>query len=219
MLNIFFDLDGTLLDSQSGIIQSLQHALTETSDIEPSSEELRGMIGSGLPHILSNFLGPYGEVSKAINSYRDFYQEEAMFDAEVYDGVFQMFDTLMTSEVGLFIATTKPHVYANQIVEHFGLTEAITHVFGAELDGTNSDTTSLLQYAVDETGFDPSKCIMVGDRQVDIFGAKNNDINNIGILWGYGEADELRTSEADMLAGHPEELAEIAFDMMGLNLE
>ncbi|MGY9052894.1 MAG: HAD hydrolase-like protein, partial [Rhodobacterales bacterium] len=113
------------------------------------------------------------------------------FDAEVYDGVFQMFDTLMTSEVGLFIATTKPHVYANQIVEHFGLTDAITHVFGAELDGTNSDTTSLLQYALDETGFDPSKCIMVGDRQVDIYGAKNNDINNIGILWGYGEADEL----------------------------
>ena len=59
----------------------------------------------------------------------------------------------------------------------------------------------------------------VGDRQMDIFGAKNNDINNIGALWGYGEADELRMAEADMLAGHPEELAEISFDMMGLTLD
>ena len=55
MLNVFFDLDGTLLDSQSGIIQSLQHALIETAGIEPSTEELRGMIGSSLPHILANF--------------------------------------------------------------------------------------------------------------------------------------------------------------------
>ena len=63
MLNVFFDLDGTLLDSQSGIIQSLQHALTETAGVEPSTEELRGMIGSSLPHILANFLGPHGEIA------------------------------------------------------------------------------------------------------------------------------------------------------------
>jgi phosphoglycolate phosphatase len=219
MLNIFFDLDGTLLDSQSGIIQSLQHALTETAGIEPTSDELRGFIGSSLPHILSNFLGPHGEVAEAINHYREFYQEEAMFDAEVYDGVFEMFDTFLASEVGLYIATSKPHAYANQIAQHFGLTDAVTHVFGSELDGTNSDKTALLQYALDETGFDPAKCVMVGDRQMDIFGAKNNDINNIGVLWGYGEADELRLSEADMLAGHPEELPEITFDMMGMDAE
>jgi len=105
MLNVFFDLDGTLLDSQSGIIQSLQHALTETAGVEPSTEELRGMIGSSLPHILANFLGPHGEIAEAINLYREFYQEEAMFDAEVYDGVFEMFDTLVTADVGLFITT------------------------------------------------------------------------------------------------------------------
>ena len=92
-------------------------------------------------------------------------------------------------------------------------------MFGSELDGTNSDKSQLLQYALDETGFDPSKCVMVGDRQMDIYGAKNNDINNIGVLWGYGEADELRQSEADMLAGHPEELPEITFDMMGMDVE
>jgi len=219
MLNVFFDLDGTLLDSQSGIIQSLQHALTETAGVEPSTEELRGMIGSSLPHILANFLGPHGEIAEAINLYREFYQEEAMFDAEVYDGVFEMFDTLVTADVGLFITTSKPHAFANQVVQHFGISDAVTHVFGSELDGTNSDISSLLQYALDETGFDPRKCIMIGDRQMDIFGAKNNDINNIGALWGYGEADELRMAEADMLAGHPEELAEISFDMMGLTLD
>lgn len=218
MLTIFFDLDGTLLDSQSGIISSIQHAMMELGGEEPGADELRGLIGMPLPYVFSNLLGEGGDISGAMDLYREYYTEDAMFDAVPYDGVSEMFDELLTVEARLFIATSKPQVYAQQIVEHFGLLEPIERLFGSELDGTNSDKTALLQFALDEIGEDPSKCIMVGDRQMDIFGARNNDIPNIGALWGYADEGELHMAEADMLAGAPEEIPEIAYDLLGIEV-
>ncbi|MEK6205498.1 MAG: HAD hydrolase-like protein [Amylibacter sp.] len=214
MLTIFFDLDGTLLDSQSGIISSIQHAMISLGAEEPTADELRGLIGMPLPYIFSNLLGEGGDIGGAVDLYRDHYTEEAMFDATPYEGIGEMFDELTTIDARLFIATSKPQVYAQQIAEHFGLLEPIERLFGSELDGSNSDKTALLQFALDEIGEDPSKCIMVGDRQMDIFGAKNNDIPNIGALWGYADHGELHMAEADMLAGAPEEIPEIAYDLL-----
>jgi phosphoglycolate phosphatase len=216
MLTVFFDLDGTLLDSQSGIISSIQHAMISIGAEEPTADELRGLIGMPLPYIFSNLLGEGGDIGGAVDLYRDFYTEEAMFDAIPYEGIGEMFDELTTIDARLFIATSKPQVYAQQIAEHFGLLEPIERLFGSELDGSNSDKTALLQFALDEIGEDPSKCIMVGDRQMDIFGAKNNDIPNIGALWGYADHGELHMAEADMLAGAPEEIPEIAYDLLGI---
>lgn len=217
MLTIFFDLDGTLLDSQSGIISSLQHAMIELGGEEPSADELRGLIGMPLPFIFTSLLGEAGDIGRAMDLYRSHYTEEAMFDAVPYSGISEMFDELLTVEARLFIATSKPLVYAEQIAEHFGLLEPVERLFGSDLDGANSDKTALLQFALDETGEDPAKCIMVGDRQMDVFGAKNNDIPNIGALWGYADENELHMAEADMLAGAPEEIPEIAFDLLGLD--
>ncbi len=216
MLTIFFDLDGTLLDSQSGIISSIQHAMISLGGEEPTADELRGLIGMPLPFIFSNLLGEAGDIVSAVDLYRDHYTEEAMFDAVPYEGIGEMFDELLTVEARLFIATSKPQVYAQQIAEHFGLLEPVERLFGSELDGSNSDKTTLLQFALDEIGEDPSNCIMVGDRQMDIFGAKNNDMPNIGALWGYADHGELHMAEADMLAGAPEEIPEIAYDLLGI---
>ena len=102
--------------------------------------------------------------------------------------------------------------------EHFGLLESVERLFGPELDGTHADKTDLLKFALDEIGADPAKCIMLGDRQMDIFAAKNNDIPNIGALWGYADHGELHMAEADMLAGTPEEVPEIAYDLLGLEV-
>jgi len=216
MLTIFFDLDGTLLDSQSGIISSIQHAMISLGAEEPTADELRGLIGMPLPYIFSNLLGESGDIGSAVDLYRDHYTEEAMFDAMPYEGIGEMFDELTTIDARLFIATSKPQVYAQQIAEHFGLLEPVERLFGSELDSSNSDKTALLQFALDEIGEDPAKCIMVGDRQMDIFGAKNNDIPNIGALWGYADHGELHMAEADMLAGAPEEIPEIAYDLLGI---
>lgn len=216
MVTIFFDLDGTLLDSQSGIISSIQYVMSELNAEEPSAAELRGMIGAPLHHIFANLIGEYGDIAGAIDMYREHYTDEAMYDAEPYDGIGEMFDELHAVDARLFVATSKPQIYAQQIIEHFGIHAHIERLFGSELDGTNADKTPLLQFALDETGVDPTRTIMIGDRQSDIFGAKNNDILTIGALWGYADDGELHMAEADMLAGVPEEVPEIAFDLLGL---
>ncbi len=215
MFTLFLDLDGTLIDPKVGITSSIQYALTEVGADVPHADELEWCIGPPLHHSFHLLLGDHGNIGHAMELYREHY-ETAMYDAETYDGIGDMFDAFHRVDVTMHIATSKPHVIAQEIINHFGIHAHIDRLFGSELDGTNSDKTQLMQYALDETGVDPSKAIMLGDRRFDIFGAKNNDIPSIGALWGYGEDEELRASEADAMAGHPEEVPEIAFDLMGL---
>lgn len=220
MLTLFFDLDGTLIDPKEGITQAIQHALGEMGmeDI-PHADDLTWCIGPPLWNSFDVLLGPGADLDQAVDLYRAFYTDEAMYLADVYDGVGEMFDALHQVDAKMFITTSKPHVYAQEIIEHFGIHAHIEQLFGSELDGTNSDKTELLKFALDETGADPAKTVMIGDRRFDIFGARNNDIPSVGALWGFGEPDELRQSEADALAGAPEEVPEIVFDLLGLDAD
>ncbi|GLQ35359.1 hydrolase [Amylibacter marinus] len=218
MLNLFFDLDGTLIDPQEGITNCVQHTLRELGADVPDAAELTWMIGPPLGHGFMHLLQDPDLAMQAVEIYRERYAEEGMFEADIYDGVGEMFDQLHQIDARLFIATSKPLVFAQEVVGHFGLHAHIEQLFGSELDGTRADKTELLQHALDETGIDPAQAIMIGDREFDIFGAKNNDIPNIAALWGFGDAEELRRAEPDMMAGHPEEVLEIAADMMGLEI-
>ena len=218
-ITFFFDLDGTLMDSAPGIIASYKVALSELDVEPPSDEELRAMVGPPMHLVFPMILGEHAPIEEAIAAYREYYQDEGMFIAEPYDGLGEMFDELMRFDPNIYIATSKPHIFADQIADKFGLFGYAQRLFGSELDGTRSDKTELLQFALDETGVDPSASVMVGDRHYDINGARNNDIPSIGALWGYGEPDELRMAEPDGMAGHPEEVPEIAFDLLGLELD
>jgi phosphoglycolate phosphatase len=218
MLTIFFDLDGTLIDPKEGITSCVQHALSELGAEVPHAEELTWMIGPPLGHSFMHLLQDEELALQALEIYREKYADEGMYEADIFDGVGEMFDQLHLVDARLYIATSKPTVFAQEIIEHFGLHAHVEQLFGSELDGTNSDKTQLLQHALNETGVDPTQSIMVGDREFDIFGAKNNDIPSIGAMWGFGDAEELRRAEPDMLAGHPEEILEIAADIMGLEM-
>jgi phosphoglycolate phosphatase len=220
MLTVFLDLDGTLIDPKEGITSSIQFTLQELgmADI-PTQNELTWCIGPPLHNSFDALLGPGADLHGAMAIYREHYADEAMYLADVYDGVGDMFDAFHQVDARLFVATSKPHVYANELIEHFGIHAHVEQLFGSELDGTNSDKTELLKFALDETGADPARCVMIGDRRFDIFGARNNDIPSVGALWGYGEPEELHMAEADALAGAPEEVPEIVFDLLRLDIE
>ena len=217
MFTAFFDLDGTLIDPKEGITKSIQYALEKLDQDVPHADDLEWCIGPPLWDSFRVLLGDNADLHEAVGLYRERFIEEGVYEAEPYDGIGEMFDELHRIEAKIFIATSKPHVYAQTIIEHFGIHAHVERLFGSELDGTYSDKTSLLQFALDETGVDPARSIMVGDRRHDIDGAKNNDILNIGAVWGYGSAEELREAEADMLAGSPEELPEIMYDLLGID--
>ncbi|NNU81598.1 HAD hydrolase-like protein [Halovulum dunhuangense] len=213
---VFLDLDGTLIDPKVGITTSIQHALRELGAEVPTPEELTWCIGPPLWDSFAVLLGPGADLDLAVALYRERFTTEGLFEAEVYDGVGEMLEELRDTGAGLWIATSKPHAYATTIADHFGLSSWIDGLFGAELDGTRGDKSALLAHALAETGIDPAKAVMLGDRRFDIDGARNNHMPSIGALWGYGEEGELHLAEPDALAGHPEEVAEIAAEMMGL---
>lgn len=217
MLDLFFDLDGTLLDSQEGIIESIQHALRELNEDSPKSEELLWMIGPPLLQGFQSLLQDEMLAQQAVALFHEAYDDnENKYLADPYDGIGEMFDSFQAWDARLHVVTSKPQESAIEIVKHFGIDAYVENVFGAFADHNRADKTELLQFALDETGALPAQSVMIGDRHFDIFGAKNNDMFNIGVLWGFGDAQELREAEADMLAGHPSELPEIIHDLIGI---
>lgn len=217
MSAIFIDLDGTLIDPKVGITQSIQHALRELDTDVPDSNDLTWCIGPPLWNSFRVLMGERADVNEAVALYREHYIDTGMYDADVYDGIGEMLTDLRGTGLPVYVATSKPHVYANTITEHFGIAHFIDGLFGSELDGTNSDKTDLLAHALAETGADPFKSVMIGDRRFDIEGAQNNDICSLGALWGYADEGELHIAEADALAGAPEDVPEIVAELIGLD--
>jgi phosphoglycolate phosphatase len=116
---------------------------------------------------------------------------------------------LRASPRRLFVATSKPRIFAERIIDHFGLTSHFENVFGSELDGTRVDKGDLLAYAIETTGVDASQALMIGDRSHDMVGAKNNGIRGIGVLYGYGSEEELVGAGASHVCASPRALLDL----------
>ena len=151
-------------------------------------------------------LGGEKDADRGVELYRERFGTIGLFENTLYDGVIATLDTLHATGRRLFVATSKPHVFADRIVDHFGLRKYFTRVFGSELDGTRVDKSDLLRYALDESSTDPAHTIMIGDRKHDIIGAANNGIPAIGVLYGYGGREELTNAAAKHLVASPAEI-------------
>lgn len=207
MNTVFFDLDGTLTDPKEGITRSIQYALERLDAPVPETDALLWCIGPPLRASLAQLLGGDDDAAgEALALYRERFAETGLYENAVYAGIPDVLRELKDQGKRLFVATSKPHVYAERIVEHFGLDECFEIVFGSELDGTRAEKTDLLQYAVAQTGTDPAEAVMIGDRKHDMLGARNNDLSCIGVLYGYGSEAELQAAGAQQLVSSPEEL-------------
>jgi phosphoglycolate phosphatase len=192
MDTIFFDLDGTLTDPKPGITRSIQYALRKLDHHTiPTEDELTWCIGPPLRASLVKILGSAETADRAVSLYRERFSDIGLYENRVYDGISDVLTTLGQSGRRLFVATSKAHVFAERIIDHFGLRHHFERVFGSELDGTRSDKSHLLEYALRTAAVDPSKTLMIGDRSHDMIGARNNGIRGIGVLYGYGSKDEL----------------------------
>nr|WP_309142498.1 HAD-IA family hydrolase [Bradyrhizobium sp. sGM-13] len=140
---------------------------------------------------------------RAVTLYRERFSDIGLYENGVYDGIDEVLTALRASGHRLFVATSKAHVFAERIIDHFGLRKHFERVFGAELDGTRADKSHLLEYALKEVAVDPSKTLMIGDRSHDMVGAKNNGMKGIGVLYGYGSRAELIKAGAHHVCATP----------------
>ena len=203
---IYFDLDGTLTDPKPGITRSIRYALEKLDHHPvPSEDELTWCIGPPLRASFVKLLGAEDSADRAVSLYRERFADLGLYENSLYPGITDVLTALGTSGRRLFVATSKPAVYAERIINHFGLRPHFERVFGSELDGTRVDKRDLLRYALDETAVDATSAIMIGDRSHGVVGARTNGMTAIGVLYGYGSEAELRDAGAHHIcAAHPE---------------
>ena len=204
----FFDLDGTVIDSSPGITQSVQYALRKCGLEAPPANELLGFIGPALSWSFSHFFGMDSEESaRAVSYYRENYRAGGMLHCRVYDGLESLLQQLTAIGVVCVLATCKPHCFANQILQHFGLDRYFAFVSGPELDGTRGEKHEVIAYAMEQLGLtDPTKILMIGDRASDVTDAKRLGVDGAGVLWGFGSKEELTEVGAVALCQAPAEI-------------
>ncbi len=211
MQTIYFDLDGTLTDPKPGITGSIQYALEKLGQPVPSQDELTWCIGPPLLASLKKLTGTDALADQALLLYRERFSNVGLFENTPYQGIHDTLATVAATGARMFVATSKPAVYAERIVAHFGLRDYFERVFGSELDGTRVDKRDLLRYALEEAKVDPRNAIMIGDRSHDVVGARTNGMTAIGVLYGYGSEAELRDAGAHHIcAAHPDVLPHCA---------
>jgi phosphoglycolate phosphatase len=206
MDNIYFDLDGTLTDPKPGITRSIQYALRKLDRTVPSEDELTWCIGPPLRASFATLLGDDILADRGVALYRERFADIGLYENAVYPDIVHVLTELARPGRRLFVATSKPAVYAKRIVEHFNLARHFETVFGSELDGRRVHKGELLAYAIDIARTDPARSIMIGDRSHDIVGAKQNAMDAIGVAYGYGSPEELIDAGASHICATPRDI-------------
>lgn len=190
---VLFDLDGTITDSGSGITNSVVYALKKWNIEVADKAELYPFIGPPLQESFERFFHfSEEEAKKAVEYYREYYRDKGIFENEVYAGVEELLKKIKESGRKIILATSKPKVFAVRILEHFHLAQYFDFVSGASMDGVRCEKIDVIQHALKECGVkELEKVVMVGDRKHDILGAKAAGIDSIGVLFGFGDYEEL----------------------------
>lgn len=215
---VLFDLDGTISDSAPGIVKSVAYALDKLGVKYESPEALRRFVGPPLREEFMKYCS-FGldEGNHAVDLYREYYTVKGIYENSMYAGVPEMLESLCEKGYTLAVATSKPEKFARSILERYfcggkkSVSEMFAFVGGSELNGDRTDKSEVIKYVMKNLGDDtvPEKCVMVGDREHDILGAKRNGMRSIGVLWGYGGKEELENAGAEAIVSAPEELAEM----------
>lgn len=207
---ILFDLDGTLTDPAEGITNSVAYALEKYGIKVEDKKSLCSFIG---PPLNDSFMKYYGFTSEkameAIWVYREYFRDRGIFENEVYEGVPKLLDKIKKSGRKIVLATSKPEEFALRILEHFDLIGYFDVVAGASMDEKRNKKGDVIRYAMEKGCFSAEKAVMIGDREHDIFGAKENNLPSIGVLYGYGDREELEKAGADYIAETVENIFEL----------
>ncbi len=208
---LLFDLDGTLTDPGAGITACVQYALQSFGIEETDHAKLEKFIGPPLRDSFMNFYGFDAEqAEQAVAKYRERFQDTGIFENEVYEGIPKMLHTLQSKGFFLAVASSKPQVFVERILDHFDLRKYFKAIVGSELDGTRESKDEVVQEALNRLfAYKPiqkGQVYMIGDRKFDVEGARTQGVESVGVAYGYGSMEELKAAKADYIVRSVEEL-------------
>lgn len=206
---IMFDLDGTLVNSEEGVTKSVQYALNSFGIEENNQDNLRRFIGPPLVDAFKNFYNMTEENAlMAVKKYRERYSKVGIYENELFDGVDILLKGLKESGKKIALATSKPHIFAREILKSFNLTEYFDILVGAEFDGTRNDKKDVISEVLKQAG-EYKNPVMIGDRKHDVEGARENGVDFIGVSFGFAPEGEFEQFGVDKVVDSFKELIEI----------
>ncbi|WMJ85567.1 HAD family hydrolase [Anaerocolumna sp. MB42-C2] len=205
---ILFDLDGTITNPKEGITKSIQYALHRMGIEVEDLDSLCKHIGPPLKYGFMEYWG-FGEeeAEHGVDLYREYYSATGIYENYEYEGIKELCESLSNSGKKLIMATSKPEKFARIIMEHFHLDTYFFDICGASMDNKRCEKGDVIRYALDKNHItDLEQVVMVGDRLHDIKGAWENNIDSIGVLYGFGSREELVKAGAGKIVETVEDL-------------
>lgn len=208
---ILFDLDGTLTDPGEGITNSVAYALKKYGIVVGDKTTLYKFIGPPLIDSFMKYFGfPRTQAVEATEFYREYFAVAGIFENRVYPGIEELLKKLHSAGKKLILATSKPEEFAVAILEHFGIAQYFTYIAGSQMDGTRAYKDQVIAYALESAAVPSAdSAIMVGDREYDIIGAKKLGMDSIGVLFGYGNREELEAAGATYIADSADDISAV----------
>jgi phosphoglycolate phosphatase len=208
---ILFDMDGTLLDSAPGVLDSAARALKAVNAPVPPHQDLLRYVGPPMYESFRHSAGlDVATAQDALRHYRAAYAETGAQQSSLFDGIDGLLDQLGSVQSPMAVATSKVEDQAVRLARAFGIDRHFADICGAsDAAGRASKEDVIAESLVrlKAQGVDISSPVMVGDRSHDVAGAAPHGIPTIFVSWGYGEPSEAR--EAAAVAQTPEILARL----------
>jgi phosphoglycolate phosphatase len=207
MSTLFFDLDGTLIDSAVGITRCVVYALERLDQPVPAEAELRRWIGPALRVSFAPLLRDTERVEQAVAYYRERFESHGWLEHEIYPQIAETIETLHQAGHRLAVVTAKNEPHARRILAHLPFGHRFEEIVGATADGRLSHKPQLIGEALARLELTPGADLwMIGDRHMDIEGARQHGLSSVGVLWGFGSEEELHGAGATRLAHTPSDL-------------
>ncbi|MBF6977678.1 HAD hydrolase-like protein [Aerococcaceae bacterium zg-BR22] len=208
---ILFDLDGTITESAPGIIASIRHAMDTLQLPALDESTLNLFIGPPLTYSFKTYAQLDDETAQlATKIYRERYNTIGLYESTLYDGIESILQQLKVAGKRLYIATAKPEPLARRILAHYQLDRYFDDIVGATFDGVVATKEQVIELALSRNpNIDPKTAVMIGDRYHDMEGARQHHIEAIGVLYGYGDRDELIQAGATHIVDVPQDLLKL----------
>ncbi|ADK13507.1 HAD-IA family hydrolase [Clostridium ljungdahlii] len=198
---ILFDLDGTITESKEGITKSVQYALKKFGIIVESLDLLEKFIGPPLKYSFSEYFGfDENKSLEAVQYYREYFEKKGIMENKVYDHIEDLLKQLKELKLKLIIATSKPTKFSNIILNNFNLTPYFDAIVGSNMNGTRCTKGEVIKHVLEKYRINSDEAVMIGDRKYDMIGARQNNMDSIGVTYGYGSLEELKNENPTYIA-------------------
>lgn len=207
--NILFDFDGTLFDTSIGIINAAKYVLSEYK-IDYSKIDLKKIIGPPLNESFKYLCGLNDNDSlEATQKYREYYRNNGLYESTVCEGIECVLQILQEKGYNIFIASSKPELFIEKLLKNNNLFEYFKYISGSPIEGKAYSKEEVILKIINKFNLKTNETVIIGDTKYDVIGARNNNIDAIGVTYCLESCEELYECKPKYIAKDAKDILKI----------